>query len=79
MQGSGVGIFQATKQKDPEVGERCKEGQSQWSRVNKRVVVRESEQRGKAGARSGRGNGKKFGFNSTCDEKPLETFNQGLI
>lgn len=43
--------------------------------------MEQSEQRGsgererverKAGARSGRGNGKKFGFNSTCDEKPLE-------
>lgn len=72
--------YSRQQNKDPEVGEGWKEGQSQWSRVNKGVVVRERERvERKAGARSGRGNGKKFGFNSTCDEKPLETFNQKSI
>lgn len=57
-----------------------RDGKKAKVRVNKGVVVRERERvERKAGARSGRGNGKKFGFNSTCDEKPLETFNQKSI
>lgn len=55
-----------------------KESQSHWSRTNKGATgEREGREKGRGQTRQGQD--KKFGFYSTCDGKPLETFKQGLM